>query len=64
MEKDTIFFSMIPVYDTVRQDLRNREIIDSLVLSVDEKPERIILELSVLYSGGAKYISLPRTAVV
>jgi hypothetical protein len=49
---DTVYFSMIPVYDTVRQYLSNGEIIDSLVLSVDEKSERITLDLNILNSGG------------
>ncbi|HVU57551.1 MAG TPA: hypothetical protein VHD83_20955 [Puia sp.] len=50
--KDTIYFTMIPVYDTVRQTLKNGEIRDSLILSIDEKPERITVDLNVLYSGG------------
>ena len=52
MTKDTIYFTMIPVYDTVRQTLKNGKIGDSLILSIDEKPERITLDLNVLYSGG------------
>ncbi|HEV3252626.1 MAG TPA: hypothetical protein VGZ71_16820 [Puia sp.] len=52
MTKDTVYFTMIPVYDTISHTIKNGEIGDSLVLSVDEIPERITLNLNALYSGG------------
>lgn len=57
--KDTLFFIMIPVYDTVRQTLKNGEVVDSLVLSRDEIPERITLDPNVLYSGGQNIRPFP-----
>jgi hypothetical protein len=49
MTRDTIYFTMIPVYDTLRQASKNGKIRDSLILSVDEKSERITLDPNVLF---------------
>lgn len=42
IKKDTIFFHMVPVYDTLSYINVNGMISDKLILSVDEQPERII----------------------
>jgi hypothetical protein len=42
---------MIPIYDTVTLMLENGEPVDLLVLSFDKNPERITLDINVLYSG-------------
>jgi hypothetical protein len=52
MTKDTVYFTMIPIYDTVSYVLKNGEVADSLILSEDEIPERVTINLSVLSSGG------------
>jgi hypothetical protein len=52
MIKDTVYFTMIPVYDTITHAIKNGEIVDSLVLSLDEIPKRTTINLNVLYSGG------------
>jgi hypothetical protein len=38
---DTVFFKMIPIYDTL-QKTNNNSSFDSLILSVDSVPERLI----------------------
>jgi hypothetical protein len=52
MTKDTVYFTMIPVYDTLSHAVKNGEIRDSLILSVNEIPERITVDLQGLSSGG------------
>ena len=46
--KDTLYFVMIPVYDSVMFYLDGGRTVDSLVLSDDEKPERINLNMNAL----------------
>ena len=52
MKNDTIYFDVIPVYDT----LRRTNLKDTLVLSIDQKPELIsdmsIVFIEILSSGG------------
>ena len=52
MENDTIYFDVIPIYDT----LRRPNLKDSLVLSIGQKPELItdssIVFIEALSSGG------------
>lgn len=43
-KNDTIYFVKIPVFDTVRFELENQGSMDSLVISIDEKTERISKE--------------------
>jgi hypothetical protein len=59
MEGDTIYFTMIPVYDTVGLVLEDGKVRDSLVLSNDEKPGRITLDPNTLNSGGQNTQSCP-----
>lgn len=52
MKNDTIYFEVIPVYDTLRRE----NLKDSLVLSIDQKPQ-LITDMSIVYvqalsSGG------------
>lgn len=56
--KDTLFFQMIPIFDTVRLTLINGTK-DSLVLSLDETSERIIPETGALHAYGQNYFSYP-----
>jgi hypothetical protein len=42
IKKDTVFFHMVPVYDTLSYVKANGLLSDKLILSVDEQPERII----------------------
>ncbi|MGE5107543.1 MAG: hypothetical protein ACM3H8_08360 [Sphingobacteriales bacterium] len=39
---DNVFFTMIPVYDTLTLENENFKQTDSLILSLDDKPERIL----------------------
>ncbi|MFC6997571.1 hypothetical protein [Rufibacter roseus] len=55
---DTVYFRIVPVYDTVRQENRR----DSLVLSLDLLPEVISPEhysLHGLFSGGQNIRKIP-----
>ena len=52
---DTIFFYMIPVYDTVLIKKVDGSLIDSLRLSLDSLPSREELKTDVLYAGGQNY---------
>ncbi|MCG9899329.1 MAG: hypothetical protein MH132_04960 [Hydrotalea sp.] len=44
LKGDTIYFQMIPVYDTISKTNSNKITTDSLVLSQDETPERLFLQ--------------------
>ena len=44
LKGDTIYFQMIPIYDTISKINSNQITTDSLVLSQDETPERIFLQ--------------------
>ena len=57
---DTIYFSMIPIYDTLAYVTMNTQNSDSLILSVDETPRRITMqEANILYSGGQNKVPYP-----
>jgi hypothetical protein len=58
--KDTIHFKMISIYDTAQNIDANGIYKDTLILSLDRKPERIRLpDPSVLNAGGQNYYSSP-----
>lgn len=46
IKNDTIYFDVIPVYDT----LRRPNLKDSLVLSIDQKPQ-LITDMSIVFIG-------------
>jgi len=53
VNNDTVYFHMIPIYDTIRYKGRDNRMVDSLILSVDEKSGQITMQdAGVLYSGG------------
>ena len=57
---DTVFFLMIPVYDTSQYLNGNGQLIDTLILSPDEEPQRILsIDTSVLLSYGQNYQVYP-----
>jgi hypothetical protein len=58
--KDTVFLYMVPVFDTLHYTNRNNLSVDTLILSPDEKPERIsAIDNSVLLSYGQNYRVYP-----
>jgi hypothetical protein len=63
VEKDTIYFKMIPVYDTLEyKDKRTNTIHDSLVLSDGRAPKRITVNeifFNDLFSGGQNFRPCP-----
>ena len=62
LRNDTIYFSMIPTYDTLSYTTPTGSTPDSLILSTDEISERIIPEQSavaVFYSGGQNRMAFP-----
>jgi len=59
---DTVFFHMVPIYDTLSHPSSNNSIVDTLVLSDDEKPERItpLQNAAIaLSSGGQNRMTYP-----
>ena len=57
---DTIYFKWIPVYDTSRIAGKDGAYKDSLLLSLDTKPERLqYLETGVLHGFGQNYYPYP-----
>ena len=64
MTGDTIYLTMVPIYDTLSYITKNGMNADSLILSVDEKAGRItIQETILLYSGGQNRESCPAKLV-
>jgi hypothetical protein len=63
MKKDTIFFQMIGVYDTVSVKSITSTTQDSLVISLDTLPNRTVLRKDVLYAYGQNYRSYPKKLV-
>ena len=60
--KDTIFFYMVPTYDTVTFTKANSLSVDSLILSTDETPERftqVQFAAMLLSSGGQNRMNYP-----
>jgi hypothetical protein len=49
--KDTIYFKMVPVYDTIRHTGSNGQTLDSLQLSDDEMPELLNPQPTGYFSG-------------
>ena len=47
LQGDTIYFKMVPVYDTISLLAQDQSLTDSLVLSADEIPERLGLPLQM-----------------
>ncbi|MBZ5857315.1 hypothetical protein [Flavihumibacter profundi] len=57
---DTLFFHMKPIYDTLLYLNRSNSLVDTLILSEDEKPERISFSDTIyLSSGGQNYQICP-----
>ena len=64
VKEDTILFQMIPVYDTLKIEGENRKVTDSLILSLDPKPEQVTPDIfKVLYSYGQNTHSYPEKLV-
>jgi hypothetical protein len=62
MDNDTIYFHMIPTYDTISYKNNDGTPADKLILSVDETPERLTPEQYAsmgLSSGGQNIQSYP-----
>ena len=62
VQNDTIFFKMIPIYDTLRKENSKGFVVDTLILSDDEIPERVILIRSAIFQhslGGQNRMAYP-----
>ena len=62
LKNDTVFFHMVPTYDTLRYTSRNNLIVDTLIFSDDEIPERITpiqSAATALSSGGQNRMTYP-----
>jgi hypothetical protein len=62
LKNDTIYFHMVPTYDTVSHTNSNNLTVDSLILSDDETPERmtpIQSASTAISSGGQNRIAYP-----
>jgi hypothetical protein len=62
LEGDTVFFNMVPTYDTLSYINSNNMTVDSLILSTDETPERFTNEqfaAMLLSSGGQNRMNYP-----
>lgn len=65
-KKDTIYFRMVPTYDTVRLTKPGERIVDSLLISSDEISERLTMagfSDTVLWSGGQNRSGYPTKLV-
>ena len=71
LKNDTVYFQMIPTYDTISYKNKDGTFADKLILSVDEKPERITVRQNTnglpelnsdagLVSGGQNFQGYPR----
>ena len=59
---DTVYFKMVPTHDTLSQTNANRSTYDTLILSVDETPERFTQTQfisTLLSSGGQNRMNYP-----
>ncbi|HEV7332344.1 MAG TPA: hypothetical protein VGN63_15005 [Flavisolibacter sp.] len=59
---DTVFFNIVPTYDTLSYTNSNNVTTDSLILSTDETPERFTKEqfaAMLLSSGGQNRMNYP-----
>ena len=62
LKNDTVFFQMIPTFDTLMHTNSNKYRVDTLILSNDEIPERVILVRDVIFalsSGGQNRMAYP-----
>ena len=62
LQGDTVFFTMVPTYDTLSYINSNNITADSLILSTDETPERFTKEhfaAMLLSSGGQNRMNYP-----
>lgn len=60
--KDTVFLAVVPVYDTLRSRNTSGVVIDSLIVSPDEKSEQITQQEAASFSillGGQNWTSCP-----
>lgn len=63
MKGDTVYFYMTPVYDTITQTSMNGNTLDTLILSIDETPDRVVkhdFDPAVLSSGGQNIMGYPK----
>ena len=56
LKKDTIYLKMVPIYDTFSYRNSNNIIVDTLIISDDEKPKRITPVDEVLFSKPKQHI--------
>jgi hypothetical protein len=62
LESDTVFFKMVPTYDTLSQTNSIGNLSDTLILSTDEVPERLTqteFVAMVLSGGGQNRMNYP-----
>lgn len=66
LKGDTVYLNIVPVYDTLQYTKDNGAIKDSLILSLDGIPKRILPQpndSAVLYSGGQNIMPPPNKLV-
>ena len=62
LKNDTLYINMVPTYDTVSLFKSDKRTVDSLIMSIDEIPERLTqAEFNgiPLYAGGQNRMSYP-----
>jgi hypothetical protein len=66
VNKDTVYFHMVPTYDTITYKNKDGTYAEKLILSVDQTPERLTQEEVAsmgLPSGGQNFIPYPEKLV-